>query len=143
MTNESRIISAASAFGALIGVFICAAGVFGDGHIIATLANLAEVGEGPAALDRHGQLLSAIFGGLMAGFCVCGYLLARAGVLDREPAAAAAYGWALIVWFVVDSTGSVVSGGAYNVIGNAGFLALFWPLIGLARAKHVARPTPA
>jgi len=81
------------------------------------------VGE-PHALADEAQLLAGILGGVMAGFAALIWLMIDA-LEDRPAALKRIILGAMAIWFVVDSTASVASGGWRNVIGNVGFLALF------------------
>ena len=71
------------------------------------------------------RVMSAIGGGLMAGWGVLLWLLA-ARLYPREPALARTMILTSVgVWFVVDGIGSVAAGAPLNVVLNAGFLAMF------------------
>lgn len=70
------------------------------------------------------RLLAAIVGGLTAGIGAAIYLIAK-HVYAIDPA----IGRKIIlnfvlIWFVVDGLGSVLSGAAFNVVLNSGLLAL-------------------
>lgn len=79
----------------------------------------------PQAEDPVFRLLASIAGGLMVGW---GVMIWR---LSRDASLASAIRWGGIAWYVVDSTGSVLSGVPINALYNLGFLALFigvtWP----------------
>jgi len=75
-------------------------------------------------LADEAQLLAGILGGVMAGFAALIWLMIDA-LEDRPAALKRIILGAMTIWFVVDSTASVASGGWLNVIGNVGFLALF------------------
>lgn len=71
------------------------------------------------------RLLSAICGGVLVGWGVLLWLVADR-LAARDPGLARSMILlSLGAWFVVDSTGSVLSGGHWNVLGNLGFLLLF------------------
>lgn len=71
------------------------------------------------------RLLSAICGGVLVGWGALLWLVADR-LVPRDPGLARSMILlSLGAWFVVDSTGSVVSGGHWNVLGNLGFLLLF------------------
>lgn len=73
------------------------------------------------------RLLTGIVGGVLAGWAVTMWLVVR-HLHPRDPDLVRMLLLpGLIVWFVVDGIGSVVSGGGLNVIGNIGFLVLFLP----------------
>ena len=70
------------------------------------------------------RLLAAITGGLCVGMGVMIYLVAER-VFRRDPALGRILVlWPTLAWFCVDSLGSVLAGGAANVIWNTIFLAL-------------------
>lgn len=71
------------------------------------------------------RLLFGILGGVTVGWGVVFWMLA----IGRDARTAILWGGG--VWFVVDSTASVLAGGPMNAVYNTGFLALFlyagWP----------------
>ena len=72
----------------------------------------------------EGRLVTAILGGITAGWGVMIWM-----VTTRVYAKDAALGGPLIVvptlcWFVIDSAGSVLSGAPFNVVLNLSFLAI-------------------
>ena len=91
-------------------------------------------GDGPAELSDSHHLVNAILGGVMVGWGVTVWL-----VVDRLLALAPReVGRILLVglaaWFVVDSTGSVASGGWLNAVPlNVAFFAVF--LVPLRRLR--------
>ncbi len=71
------------------------------------------------------RLLSAISGGVMAGWGVLLYLLTTR-LYPRDPELGRMLISASIgIWFVVDSLGSIAAGAPLNALFNVGFLALF------------------
>ena len=71
------------------------------------------------------RLLSAICGGVMAGWGAAIWLVAS-DLVPRDPMLARRIILvSLCIWFVVDSTGSIISGGHWNVVGNLFFLLAF------------------
>ena len=90
------------------------------------------------------QLVAAILGGLLAGWGATLLLVLRHGVKEQG-----AEGWAwraamtgLLVWFAVDSAGSVAAGAWANVIGNLGFLALLGVPLWLMRRPRTETAIP-
>jgi len=80
----------------------------------------------PTLSDPAARLMSAISGGLMAGWGTMLYLVASR-LFRRDPALARElilYGTG--IWFVVDSLGSAVAGAPLNALLNAGFLMMFY-----------------
>jgi hypothetical protein len=85
----------------------------------------------PGISDPATRLLSAISGGVMAGwglmlFLVTRKVFRRDSVLGRELILAGAG-----LWFVVDCLGSALAGAPMNILLNAGFLMFF--VVPLAR----------
>jgi|GEM_PF-959212 len=79
---------------------------------------------------EEARWFSAIGGGVFAAMTVMFYLIVVPGVArgDREVIRGAVT--ALIVWFVIDSAGSIAAGVPANAVANVSFLALFlWPLL--------------
>lgn len=90
----------------------------------------------PGELDQITRLLSAIGGGVMVGWGLILWMsvtqvLPRAPEIGRRMILVS-----ILTWFVIDSTGSVLSGVPLNVGGNLLFLAAFLiPLRALGAAK--------
>ncbi|WP_421857649.1 hypothetical protein [Oricola sp.] len=73
---------------------------------------------------RETRLLAAIGGGVMAGWGAMMWLTATR-VYPKDPQLARLLiAEGALIWFAVDSIGSVAAGAPLNVIGNLGFLAL-------------------
>ena len=71
------------------------------------------------------RLMSGICGGVLVGWGAMIWLLVTR-LLPRDPALTRQLILISVCsWFVIDSTGSVLSGGHWNVLGNLGFLLLF------------------
>lgn len=81
------------------------------------------------------RLLSAILGGLIAGWGVILWQLVDKLYRDNPAMIGRMIMTSLLTWYMVDSTASAVAGAPLNFIGNLGFLALF--LIPLMRAKPI------
>ena len=80
----------------------------------------AETGSLPEA-----RLLYAIAGGVLTGWGWMIWLLAGEA-MDRQPGLVRSIiRQSLLLWFAVDSTGSVLAGAPLNVLANGAFLALF------------------
>lgn len=79
---------------------------------------------GTIVLDRGAYLHVGIAGGLYAGWSLTLLLLARNERLAREPALWSAISLGLVLWYMLDSGASLLTGGVYNVIGNTLFFAL-------------------
>lgn len=129
MNHELRVrwlkIGAASLFG--FGLLVAVAAIPALNGPAAWLLDLiyfpldgAEATGAPA--DR---LLSAIAGGVMAGWgvmlwIVAGEVYPADPVLGRRLVLKS-----IITWFVIDSSMSVAAGAPLNVVGNLGFLLVF------------------
>ncbi|MFT7474442.1 MAG: hypothetical protein ACI81L_001367 [Verrucomicrobiales bacterium] len=82
------------------------------------------LGDAPIFADEA-QLLAAILGGVMTSWGVLFWLLTDSLAQDHPALLKRLILTTMATWFVIDSTGSIASGGWLNVIGNLGFLALF------------------
>lgn len=85
--------------------------------------------------DSQVRLFSAIGGGVMVGWgCAIWMIITRVAGPDPDLARALIL-VGMGAWFVVDSTGSILSGGHWNAVANIGFLLLFLiPALQLRRA---------
>lgn len=95
-------------------------------------------------LDDSTRFLVGLLGGTWAAMALLVAGLAKIAVEHRVSAALAFAGVGLGVWFVVDSTLSLVLGAPLNVLGNAIYLAAFaGPLLALRRGLLSAAPRAA
>lgn len=129
MNYESRVrwlkIGAASLVG--FGLLVAVAAIPAMNGPAAWLLDLiyfpldgAEAAGAPA--DR---LLSAIAGGVMAGWGVMIWIVAGE-IYPADPALGRRLILnSIITWFVIDSSMSVAAGAPLNVVGNLGFLLVF------------------
>ncbi|MEM7180043.1 MAG: hypothetical protein AAF518_03965 [Spirochaetota bacterium] len=86
----------------------------------------------PAGFTRIGFALNAVLGGVMVGWGVTMFLLARWVLPNGNEPVRKGILVGILAWYVVDSTGSFVAGLPGNVVLNTLFLLLFLPpLIGL------------
>ena len=91
------------------------------------------------ALSDEARLLSAVLGGVMAGWGVMMWRLVSGPIARGEAEARQTLLIGTTVWFLLDSMGSMVSGWPANVALNMGFYPMFlFPLLALGRR----RPTP-
>lgn len=81
--------------------------------------------DGVDKLTDTNHLADAILGGVMAGWAVMMWLLADRMLAKAPKETKSIIVVSLLVWFVIDSAGSVVSGAWLNVLANAGFLGLY------------------
>lgn len=89
----------------------------------------------PTWTDPATRLLGAIGGGVMVGWGATMWLVITR-LAQREPGLASSMILAgVCVWFVADSTGSILSGAHWNAVANIGFLLIFLiPALQLRRA---------
>lgn len=78
-----------------------------------------------ALLTDEAQLLAAILGGVMVSWAGLFWLLTDALAEDQPKLLKRLIFTTMTVWFVIDSAGSIASGGWLNVVGNIAFLAMF------------------
>jgi hypothetical protein len=87
---------------------------------------------------RDTRLLFAIAGGVMAGWAWLIWQLAGRA-MERDPTLVRGLvRQSLLVWFSLDSAGSLLAGVPLNVLGNLVFLALFLVPMARGRAAGVA-----
>lgn len=79
----------------------------------------------PATLTDEAQLLAAILGGVMVSWAVLFWMLTNELAASNPKLLKRLIMTTMAVWFVIDSSASIASGGWLNVVGNVGFLALF------------------
>ena len=137
MTHETRILmlkiagAGLVAFGLLLPLSLLPA----FSGVMPVLLDMAiwPLLDGAQAFDAtETRLLAAISGGLCVGLGVVFYLVADRVFRHDAQLGRALVLWPTLGWFVVDSLGSVLAGGAANVIWNILFLALLvapvlWP----------------
>ncbi len=144
MNLESRIrwLKAGCLITIGFGLLIAAAAIPALNYPVAVLTDLIFFPvDGAPSIGAPGErLLSAITGGIMTGWGAMMYLVATE-LLPKDPALGRRLIYVSIVtWFVVDSSMSVASGAALNVIGNLGFLLIFvLPLRGIGAPDVAAR----
>lgn len=95
----------------------------------------------PTLPEQTARLVSAIAGGVMAGWGVMFWMVASQVLPDRPEVGRRLILASLLVWFVIDSTGSLAAGVPLNIAGNLLFLAAFLiPLRMLGRADTQSAP---
>lgn len=114
-----RLLALAAFALALLGVGFAILAVFFPGALD-TLYALAGPGH-HTSLGDDGRLGAGIYGGLMAGWGVHAALSARGVPLLQAFVAGA------LVWWVVDSAASILTGYPMNAVSNTGFLLLIAP----------------
>jgi hypothetical protein len=94
--------------------------------------------DGQAVDTEAARLLTAISGGLLAGWATMTWLLVRR-VYARDPAVGTTVILpGFVVWFVVDGLGSALAGAWFNVVLNTPFLLLFTVPILAERRRRTA-----
>lgn len=129
MTQEQAAswLKFGAAFVVVFGLLMAAASVQSLAAPVAWMLDLVffPLDGAQTMADPVVRLLSAICGGVMVGWGAMIWLLV-ARLLPRDPTLVRQLILTgICAWFVVDSTGSVLSGGHWNVLGNLGFLLLF------------------
>lgn len=129
MTQETAMVWLKIGAGLTVffGVLIAAASVPAAAAPVELLADLIffpiDGAEDVGAPET--RLMNAIGGGVMAGWGVMLWMLATR-LYPREPALATQLiVTGIVVWFVIDSTGSVLSGAPLNALFNTSFLLIF------------------
>ncbi len=79
----------------------------------------------PGALNPAAMFMSAIGGGVLFGLGVLNWLLVAPAIETGERRVLNAALASVFAWFLVDSTGSILSGNAPNVLFNLIILALY------------------
>ena len=89
----------------------------------------------PAKLDAYARWTLAISGGLSAAFAIFSYMIVAPAIEENDKKVQNAALCAVLAWFVMDTTGSIVTGFPLNALFNLSFLVLYVPPLLLARAK--------
>jgi hypothetical protein len=90
----------------------------------------------PAAFQAETFAVNAILGSVMVGWATLMYLVVAGPIARGNRELVRFLLVSLGVWFVVDSSGSLLAGLPGNIILNVGFLGLFLPpLLHLLRAE--------
>jgi len=80
--------------------------------------------DGAVDLDRISRTLSAVSGGLTAGLGAC-FLFLVAPLVERgDPLARSGGALTLLIWYGIDSAGSIAAGAPLNAVTNTLFLML-------------------
>ncbi len=127
LASIGRALKAAAVFVALTGLLFSAGAMTSTDFGVRFLLDIVffRVGEGPAALEESHRLVNAVLGGVMVGWGAMIWLLVDR-FLARSPGdVKRVLVIGLATWFVVDSAGSIASGGWLNAILNVGFVAPF------------------
>ena len=92
-----------------------------------------------AEFTREARWFSAIGGGVFAGLCVLFYMVVAPMVEQGSRLATRGTVISMLVWFVIDSAGSIAAGVPVNAVFNVAFLAIFiGPILAIRRADGLA-----
>lgn len=127
LLGAERGLKGAAIFTVISGLFFASASTSATDRLMRLFLDIVflRVGDGPAQLTDSHHLVDAIMGGVMVGWGVMTWLL-----VDRFLQVSAAdvkfiVQMAVVAWFVIDSAGSIASGGWINVVLNVAYAALF------------------
>lgn len=94
---------------------------------------------GTAEYTKEARWFSAIGGGVFAGLCVLFYTVVAPLVEQGSRLAVRGVIASMLVWFVIDSAGSIAAGVPANAVFNVAFLAmLIGPILAIRRAPDLA-----
>ncbi len=129
MRQETTVLwlKAGSGITIFFGLLIAVASIPAAGAPVQVLADLIffPVDGAQTVSAPETRLMNAIGGGVMTGWGIMLWMLA-AKLYPREPALAKQMIiTSIVAWFVVDSTGSVMSGAPLNALFNVSFLLIF------------------
>jgi hypothetical protein len=131
MTKEQKTMRINGIIVAALG-FVLAAAAWAPLYPLAKLfLNLAHwpFSGAPPILDPTGRLMLAIGGGLTAGIGAMMWAVGTEVMPVAPEAGRKVVLYSALVWFVTDSTFSIVAGSPFNAALNLVFLALMlWPL---------------
>ncbi len=126
----------------LLSALIFALGAIGDptGSLNRFLAIIIPGSEGVSGIATpEAKVGFAIAGGVFAGFMVMLLLITAPAIEEGNAVIKRASLYALLIWFVVDSSASIAGGVALNALSNSVFLILFLlPLLWVKSPKTVA-----
>lgn len=122
-----------SIFSALVGVALAAAVILGLDQALLLLSTLAFLpGPASATLSQEAALNAAIAGGVLAGWGMTLYSLAKHLGESGLKRLSGPLLTAVIVWFVLDGAGSWAAGAPANIVLNLPYLLLLGgPLLAL------------
>lgn len=129
-------LKAASALTIIVGLAAsCASHPAGEGLWLLLFDILHWPLDGlPGGFDAVSRPLNAVIGGVMTGWGVMMYGLLHPKIFCDGIRVVLLRG--LLVWFTIDSIGSLAAGIPGNVILNLTFLGLFLPPLILMRIRH-------
>ena len=129
MTQETTVrwLKFASGLTAFFGLLVAASAAPAAAAPVEFLADLIFLPlDGAENVgSKETRLMAAIGGGVMTGWGIMLWLLAGRLYSTEPVLARQLIVSSIVAWFVVDSTGSVLSGAPLNVVFNTGFLLVF------------------
>jgi 4-amino-4-deoxy-L-arabinose transferase-like glycosyltransferase len=140
-TTEQKWLRFAAAFVIVTGAFAAMAALPALNAPFRMFADLAIWPyDGRETLaSTEARVLSAVSGGVLVGWGVALWHLAGEGIERAPDLSRRIILWSVLVWFAVDSTGSLAAGVPLNIASNLVFLALFLiPLVRMARRRPVS-----
>lgn len=88
------------------------------------------------SFSSEARVLNAVCGGMLAGWGSLMYWLASGPIARGDQEARRAFAASVLVWFVIDSAGSLAAGWPGNVVLNVVFLVAL--LVPLTTLRHVS-----
>lgn len=140
----AHVIRIASVFSILLGALM-AAGAIGDPtgmlSIFFGLVSSGTQGIG-GIITPEAKLSLAVAGGVFAGMCALFLFIVAPAVEAGNDQIKRGATYALIIWFVLDSGGSVAGGNSANAVANVGVLLVFLLPLLLAKSEPSVRSHP-
>lgn len=135
-----RAISAAFFFSGLVFALPAFAPIGAPGILFLDILKWPLDGD-PGALGQDARWLSAVGGGLLAGLAALSFLIVAPAIERGDGEARRGAIAAILVWFLIDSAGSIAAGVASNAVFNALFAGVYLlPLVALkAPPERLAR----
>ncbi len=125
MTNDN-VLKAASAALIVFGLLIALGSLDATAGPLRFLAGLILFDEPrPMIESADAHLLSGILGGVLVGWGLTYWILIDRLLPHQLGLLKAVITVPIVVWFVIDSAGSIAAGGWLNAVLNLGFLAAF------------------
>jgi hypothetical protein len=136
--SAARWLKAASLITIGFGLLIAAAAYPATSTPVEFLTDLIfyPVDGAERIAGREIRLLNAICGGVMFGWGVMLYLTATKVYPQYPKLGRQIILTGIVSWFIVDSTGSALSGAPLNVLFNAGFLLMFCLPLMMVKAEN-------
>lgn len=127
VAKAERGLKGAALFSVISGLFFASASTGPtDGLMRLFLDSIFwRIGDGPAVLSDSHHLVDAITGGVMVGWGAMTWLVVDRFISASPGDVKQIVGVAIAAWFVVDSAGSIASGGWLNAVFNVAYAALF------------------